>query len=149
MGAVFRWVGMPHNDSVLRVAAVPEGRVPAAALLAHVIEDEICGPVKDSPVDGEYLGLRVTRFYEICSRAGKLTEIKPVGGLHPAQRPRRPYLYGSKDSLSGESVDHLKAVQILLFFAKEDGDFGGAGDVTYLADSYPGFGSCLETAGSQ
>ena len=62
MGTVLRRIGMSDNDGVVGVAAVTKERIPAAALLTHVVEHEISGPVVDTRPHREHLGLGDKHF---------------------------------------------------------------------------------------
>jgi hypothetical protein len=55
IGTVLGRIWMTNYDRILRVAAVPEERVPAATLLPHIIEGEVGCPVIDTGIHREYL----------------------------------------------------------------------------------------------
>ena len=80
--------GMIDDDGVLRVAAVTQERIPAAALLTHVMQHEIGRPVIDLRADGEGFRTRIARDDPVRAGGHERGEIEPGGGRHLPQGPR-------------------------------------------------------------
>ena len=81
--------GMIDNDGVLRVAAVAQEGIPAAALLTHVMQHEIGRSVIDLRTDGEAFRTRIARDDPVRAGGHERGEIEPGGGRHLPQGPRQ------------------------------------------------------------
>jgi hypothetical protein len=127
-GAVLRRIRMPHDDGVFRVAAVAQKRIPAASLLAHVVQHKIRRTVIDAVIDGKYVGLghraAITEAGEDPDPVSPLppqsTEIQAGCRLHPAQRTGRSDIVPcpSEDNLVREAVGQFETGHLYRFPAQ-------------------------------
>ena len=144
VGAVLGRVGMPDDDGIVGMAAVLQEGIPAAALLAHVVQYEVGRTVIDPGIDGEDVGARLppsrADAEEIGARALQAAEIQPAGGLHPAHLPGGLHCVRDQFHLAGESVYDLEGGHGDGIVVHVYGHLRGLGQVADLVDADPGAG---------